>query len=600
MIHLVTSTDPRFRTVHLSAGLNIVLAERTDGSSEKDSRNGLGKTSLIEIIHFCLGSGFTKNHRLAHPELRRFTYSIEIDLGPDRFTVARCPEEPGTIYLKGPISRLPVDTTPHKKSGLPTMAVAKWNELLGQILFGLGEEEQSQSFSPTFRSLIGYFVRRGAHAFSQPFEHFAKQSEWDKQVNTAHLLQLDWRFPFRWQQLRERQNLIKQLKASAKSGIIPHLAGMDRVGDLEAARVNLEGKSRQEAAELTSFKVHPQYRQLETDASQLTTELHELSNQNVSARELLAFYDASLHDETPAPERDVERLYAEAGVVLPDHISQRLEDVRHFHTRLIQNRQEFLHDARLRLAKQISQREDDSKILSERRASLMSLLQTHGALEEYTRLQQRHLQTVAQLEELRRRIDALRKFEAGNIALKAERATLDVESNRDFNEHRTVLEKQLALFNQHSLALYDSPGRLIIEPKAGTGYALDYRIDRKGSEAVGHMVVFCYDLMLVRTWSRPTSLLPQPSIVLIHDTTLFDGADERQFTQALYLAHTTSQAEGFQYLCCLNSDRIPPTGFPENFDWRDFVKLTLRDGSPEGGLFGFRFTEGAPLSEDNP
>lgn len=30
------------------------------------------------------------------------------------------------------------------------------------------------------------------------------------------------------------------------------------------------------------------------------------------------------------------------------------------------------------------------------------------------------------------------------------------------------------LFNQHSLALYDSPGRLIIEPKAGTGYKLDY------------------------------------------------------------------------------------------------------------------------------
>jgi len=89
MIHRVSSSDPRFRTVHLSAGLNIVLAERTDGSSDKDSRNGLGKTSLIEIIHFCLGAGFSKNHRLSHPELRRFIYSIEIDLGPHRFTVSR-------------------------------------------------------------------------------------------------------------------------------------------------------------------------------------------------------------------------------------------------------------------------------------------------------------------------------------------------------------------------------------------------------------------------------------------------------------------------------------------------------------------------------
>jgi uncharacterized protein YydD (DUF2326 family) len=586
MIHRVSSSDPRFRTVHLSAGLNIVLAERTDGSSDKDSRNGLGKTSLIEIIHFCLGAGFSKNHRLSHPELRRFIYSIEIDLGPHRFTVSRCPEEQGTIVLRGPITQIPAETTPHKKTGQPTLPVAKWNEVLGRLLFGLGDEESSQNFAPSFRSLIGYLVRRGAHAFSQPFEHFAKQAEWDKQVNTAHLIQLDWRHPFHWHELREQKKIIDQIKTLAKDGIaIPGISTTDRVGDLEAARVNLEEKKRRESAELANFKVLPQYRDLETEASQLTAQLHELSNRNVSDRELLAYYDASLRDETPAPAQDVERLYAEAGIVLPTHVTQRLADVQHFHTRLIQNRRDFLSDARQRLANQISQRETDAKALSERRAGLMSLLQTHGALEEYTKLQQRHLQTSAQLEDLRQRIDALRKFEAGNVALKALRAALEVEANRDFNEHRTVLEKELTLFNEHSLALYDSPGRLIIEPKAGTGYTLDYRIDRKGSEAVGHMVVFCYDLLLVRTWATR----PQSPGFLIHDTTLFDGADERQFTQALYLAHRASQSEAFQYLCCLNSDRIPTSGFPEGFDWRAFVKLTLQDGSEDGGLFGFRF-----------
>lgn len=588
MIHCVSSSDPRFRTVYLSAGLNIVLAERTDGSSDKDSRNGLGKTSLIEIIHFCLGSSFTKKHRLAHPELRRFTYSIEIDLGPHRFTVSRCPEEHGTIVLKGPLTQLPAETTPHKKNGQPTLTVAKWNDVLGRLLFALGDAELSQNFAPSFRSLIGYFVRRGAHAFSQPFEHFAKQAEWDKQVNTALLLQLDWRHPFRWHELREKKKLIDQIKSLAKDGIaIPGISTTDRVGDLEAARVNLEEKNRREAAELAEFKVLPQYRDLETEASELTAQLHELSNQNVSDRELLGYYDASLRDETPAPTQDVERLYAEAGVVLPSFVTQRLADVQHFHTRLIENRRSFLSEARQRLSAQIAEREADAKALSERRAVLMSLLQTHGALEEYTKLQRRHLQTVGQVEDLRRRIEALRKFEQGNVALKAERAILEVEANRDFNEHRTVLEKELTLFNEHSLALYDSPGRLIIEPKAGTGYTLDYRIERKGSEAVGHMVVFCYDLMVARTWAARS----QSPGFLIHDTTLFDGADERQFTQALYLAHTTSQSESFQYLCCLNSDRIPEGGFPEGFDWHAFVKLTLQDGAEDGGLFGFRFRE---------
>lgn len=66
-----------------------------------------------------------------------------------------------------------------------------------------------------------------------------------------------------------------------------------------------------------------------------------------------------------------------------------------------------------------------------------------------------------------------------------------------------------------------------------------------------------------------------------------------QFTQALRLASLTSHHEHFRYLCCLNSDRIPTSGFPDSFDWRHFVKLTLRDGAPDGGLFGFGFGEGA-------
>lgn len=589
MIHSVTSTDPRFRTVHLGPGLNIVLAERTAGSSEKDSRNGLGKTSLIEIIHFCLGGGFDKNHRLAHPELRHATYSLEIDLGPNRFTVSRCPEEAGFVTLKGPVTALPVETKPHRKSGRPTLAIPAWNDLLGRLLFGLGGEDSAPTFTPSFRSLIGYFIRRGAHAFSQPFEHFPKQQEWDKQVNTALLLQLDWHHPHRWQLLREKKKLINQLKAFAKSGIDPHSIGLDHIGDLEAARVNLEEKAREGAAELASFKVHPQYRDLEIQASRITSDLHRLNNENVADREMLAFYETALHDETPAPSRDIDRLYSEAGIVLPGHVTQRLEDVHAFHVRLIRNRREFLQDALARLSSQIARRDGEIRTLTDQRADLMRLLQTHGALEEYTRLQQRHLQTVSRLEDLRRRLAALRKFEAGHVALKAEQATLEVETLRDFTERQTVLEKELTLFNQHSLALYDSPGRLIIEPKAGTGYKLDYRIDRKGSEAVGHMVVFCYDLMLARTWAA----LPSGPGFLIHDSTLFDGADERQFTQALHLASLTSQSENFQYLCCLNSDRIPTSGFPQAFDWRNFVRLTLRDGSPDGGLFGFRFGEGA-------
>lgn len=593
MIHSVTSTDERFHPVHFGPGLNIVLAERAHGSSEKDSRNGLGKTSLLEIIHFCLGARFDKNHILAHPELRAHTYSLDIDLGAGRFIISRCPDESNVIHLSGPVTQISLlgfEPRLDKKKGLPALPVARWNEALGRMLFGLGEEESNQSFAPTFRSMIGYFIRRGAHAFSQPFEHHPKQNEWDLQVNTAHLLQLDWRYPYRWQVLREKKKLIDAIKKSASEGVaLSGISSTDRLGDLEAARVNLEEKMRREGMDLKAFKVHPQYHELETEASHYTMQVHELNNLNVSDREMLAHYEAALGEETSAPEHDVEKLYLEAGIVLPDHVMRRIDDVQEFHSRLIRNRRDFLGDARTRLAAQIELRDAEIRSITAKRAGIMMVLQTHGALEEYTLLQQRHLRTEAQLKDLDRRIDALRRFDESNLTLKAERANLEVEAHRDFQERHAVLERARTLFNRHSHALYDSPGRLIIEPKAGSGYTFDYQIDRKGAQGVNHMVVFCYDLMLARLWAEPSPYRGPACTFLIHDSAQFDGADERQFTQALHLAHTASQAEGFQYICCLNSDRIPTSGFPDSFDWRSFVKLTLNDGAPEGSLFGFRF-----------
>jgi uncharacterized protein YydD (DUF2326 family) len=56
MIKKLSANQPSFKTVEFSAGFNVVLADRTQESTKRDSRNGLGKSTLIEIIHFCLGA----------------------------------------------------------------------------------------------------------------------------------------------------------------------------------------------------------------------------------------------------------------------------------------------------------------------------------------------------------------------------------------------------------------------------------------------------------------------------------------------------------------------------------------------------------------
>ena len=110
-------------------------------------------------------------------------------------------------------------------------------------------------------------------------------------------------------------------------------------------------------------------------------------------------------------------------------------------------------------------------------------------------------------------------------------------------------------------------------------------IKRDGSNGIGNMKVFCYDLMLAELWAAK----PKSSHFLIQDSIIFDGVDERQVKNALELAAHTSKDQNFQYICILNSDNVPWQEFSPYFDFKDYVRLTLTDDTEQGGLLGVRF-----------
>lgn len=56
------------------AGLNVLLSDRTAGSTDKQTRNSAGKTSLIEVIHFLLGAECDKDSLFRLDELVEHTF----------------------------------------------------------------------------------------------------------------------------------------------------------------------------------------------------------------------------------------------------------------------------------------------------------------------------------------------------------------------------------------------------------------------------------------------------------------------------------------------------------------------------------------------
>lgn len=580
MIRRITANQPSFKSVDFGPGLNVVWADRTQESTKKDSRNGLGKSTLIEIIHFCLGANLKKGKGLSVPPLEDWAFTLELDVAGASVRATRSLRKPRRITVEGTAQDFPGKMAPDR--GERHADVNEWTEWLGQRLFGLSALDSASKYQPTFRSLISYFVRRHKDAFTTPFEHHRKQTEWDKQVNNAFLLELNWEDAAAFQALKDRRKGLQELKKAAKQGVVKDFMGT--LGELKARRVRLAAKIEEEANNLESFRVHPNYAEMRQQANRLTAEIHEAVNANTAAQRMLDLYHGSQTEETAPAADALTRLYADAGVALPGVTLRALDEVRTFHETLIRNRRAFLDDEVRRLTRDIEQRERVVREKTDQRAEIMEILKTHGALEEYTLLQRRHMDTVAELNDVENLIKNVSACETGLSQVKIDQELLLQKAQRDLDERGPLRDKAIALFNGYSERLYNAPGRLVIDP-APTGFTFDVEIERAGSTGISNMKVFCYDLMLTRLWAER----PDSPRFLIHDSTIFDGVDERQRAEALELAAAESQAHGFQYICTLNSDYVPRNEFSSGFRIEDYIRLRLTDADVAGCLMGERF-----------
>ncbi len=586
MIRSVRANKGTFRPVRFHPGFNVILADKTEKSSRKDSRNGAGKSLLVEIIHFCLGGNAGTS--LKKKELHDWRFTLDLQIGGKELSVTRGLDHPRKVEIDGDISFVPADLLSQVDGGGRQMSASEWARMLGAPMFGLPVEEKSQPFMPRFRSLFPFFARSGRDAFSSAFRHHRQTKIGDEQISNAFLLRLGWDYARQWQLLREKETLLNAYRKASEAGVAQVTSGS--LGELEAERVRLEQGTLRTEENLRAFKVHPEYDRIEQQASELTRQIHKLANHNVTDGRLLEHYRRSMDGEAGTVDAErtnqmIEEVYEEAGLVLSGLVKKRLGDVKEFHQALVRGRREFLACEADRLERDIVGRKRRIADLDSQRASLMQVLETHGALAEYNRLQALRQESLGKLAEVRRRIQQMRDLEEGRSQLKIELETLRQTTRHDLDDRSTAKEQAISLFNANSEALYDAPGNLVIEV-GKNGYRFEVEIPRTGATGIENMKVFCYDLTLTQLWTAQ----PHHPGLLLHDSPMFDGVDERQKAAAWRRAKAESERLGFQYICMVNTDDIPEGGIMQDLDMRDpsLVRAVLTD-QPDGCLLGIRF-----------
>jgi len=582
MIHRIFSDLPTFKEIRFHRGLNIVVAEKTREATDRQTRNGAGKSSIIELVHFVLGADCGKGCIFRNDALGRFHFGLDLDLGTQNVSALRSAVNPSSVLVSG----LSADQDGATPDLLPetALSIKEWREQLGGRCFGLPPDDERRRFGPTFRTLFPYFARRqGSGGLEHPERHDENQQIGDQQIAASYLLGLDWDIPRQLQEVREKDKTIKQLRKAAKEGTLGKV-----IATAAELRARLTLAERRVAAlndRIRTFVVLPEYTEREQEAAELTQCMNTLADENTLDRTLIEDLQQAMDTEEPPATQDLERLYAEAGVVLPESATRRFDEVRRFHRSIVDNRRSHLTGEVEAAGRRIDEREREQAKLDRRRAQVMEMLRAHGALDQLTQLQAELSRIQVEAEGLRHALHTAERLESTATDVKIERAGLHKRLLDDYRDEREVIEEAVLIFAELSNALYERPGTLTIQP-TDNGPELRIDIPAHRSTGISRMQVFCFDLLLMDLWTR-RGLGPG---FLIHDSHLFDGVDGRQVGKALRLGAERAEALGFQYIVTLNSDELGKAEFPSGFEAKDYIlDVGLTDASETGGLFGLRF-----------
>jgi len=580
MIHSISSSLPSFKTLKFRPGFNVIVADKSEGATGRQTRNSSGKTSIAWILHHLLGANCDANSIFRAEELCQHSFEMRFDLARQKVTATRTGATYGRMVVDANLSEWSVQPKLDSVSGETSFTVSQWTEALGESMFGL---QPGEKLSPTFRSCIPYFIRREWDGgFDRPENAFKQMSAWNQQVNLSFLLGLDWHNPQKLERLRQQEKTIRELKKDGNHGILRDLVGT--TGELKTRLAVAEKRLSSLQQQLNGFQVLPEYRELEKEASTLAVRISQAANEIAVQGERASVLENQLRDEQPPRVTDLEKMYSEASVVLPELVCQRLSDVQKFHERVLRNRRTHLQGELDRIRNRITELDKNRSRSDQCRLEILQTLSSRGAIDQLQKLQAEQSRVAAETEELRRRLDTATRIEETRTKLTIERAQVQQSTLADHREHDSVIREAVLLFEDFSRRISDHEGSLMIDVTEN-GPMFSVQVEGGRSVGIRNMQVFCFDLMLSVLWAQ-RGMGPG---FLFHDSHLFDGVDERQVAAALQLGCEQSNEHGFQYIVTLNSDMIPQREFSPDFDFDNFVNpVRLSDAEETGGLFGLR------------
>lgn len=573
MLVRLSSNRAEFKPIAFQPGFNAIVAERAPDSTDQDSRNARGKSTLLSILNYVLGGTFDKKLQPLADDGWEFTLELQLFGGSVIATRALAGGKKLSVVGIGAAKEI---IAPYVVEG--QIGVEDWKDLLGLGLFRLEPVEEKVSGGISVRTLLSYVIRTDAP--KDPLKVISVQSATSSREHIAFLLDLDWNVILDLANVDKGLKQLKTITAAARDGLMTTLRPET---DLALERAALLTEVEEWESRIQGFRVLEDPNSLVNRADELTAEIAALRDEAVIDGRMRALYVASLSEDHGAPTGvDVEGLFAAAGAVLANGFTRQMRDVEAFHNNLLTNRRAFLRDEIENLDERIRARKAELSRLDQQRAGALRTLDAGGALEELNELRNELASVQARIAAVDLQIEQARELVSTREELKLQQSTLRKGAAEQLASSRQKLDHVGAQFSQKMRRLYGKDAALTVEVD-NSGYKFTVSVPGSGSSGVDRMKLFCFDLTLL----EEGSVSARHPDFLVHDSVVFDGVDPRQLANALRFAQDMVQTTGGQYICTINSNDIPQDVLEEEW-FKDGIVRSILD-TEVGGLVGREF-----------
>jgi len=553
LTQLFSDTDLLLKKVVFNSGINIVLGKYSD--KEKKGINGIGKSSLVRLIGYCLLSNSVETQFL-HPKydfLRKEKHNIilEFSLENKSYFIKRTFEKNDLIFF----GNSPDGLDSYTKSELKTILSNKFFPFEQEDLFFKGER---------LGTLLDFYIKDDLHQQrrSEPTNFSSGTSSANnKAIFNFFLLGLPTRNLISYKELAEEYdqyfNTVKGLEEKIKND---HGKSLE---EFRSDRFRIEQNIALIEQSLNNYTFLDSYKKIETDLISLTGEINTQLKQYHSLDRKLKKIKESFQFNQEIDIRQVRRIYNETQAVIGDLLSRKIEEVLNFKKEIIESRNKFLVVKESELQKSINEILNSISKVEKKRSELYQLLDEKGALESienaYERLtnEKTKLATnqhiLKQIEELQEKLSELSIF----ISEVKRDILLDLKQNEStINELRILfldILKNAIVLDQES-----TQGYFAISPRHDSNrnqlpFKIEVEIPKADALGQSRLKIVAYDLMVFIKNIISDKKYPR---FLIHDGAYHSIALFTKIKALNYIYHSHLRYPHFQYIVSFNEDEV--------------------------------------------